>query len=132
MNFFVKRIHVFSLKWRFESAHLIKHASKGPNVTFIAVGIVVPDFGAGIVRSSCLGIGKVFVHEDRNIHVANFWDVIFPKENVGWLQISVDDFGCVKGFETLENASSDGPDLKLVEVLAVFVLFLDKALNRKK
>ena len=52
----VQPIHIVGLKRRLQCDHLIEDAPKRPNIASSIVWLIVPNFGACIVRSPCLSL----------------------------------------------------------------------------
>jgi hypothetical protein len=49
-------VHVISPKRRNKGTHLIDYTAQGPNVRLVVIGLVLPNLGTCIVRSSSLGV----------------------------------------------------------------------------
>lgn len=53
-NLFIEHVHVGCSEGGHKAAHFIEQTAKRPNVAFIVVRLIFPNFGARIVRSTGL------------------------------------------------------------------------------
>lgn len=90
-NSFEKIIHVLCPKRWVKSKCLIQDASKRPDVTLAIVWFVVPDFGTGIVRSSCLCVKEPCFGYLGYIHIPQTRCAVPVKEHVSRLYITMED-----------------------------------------
>ena len=55
-DFLVEPGHIFRSEGGFERYHFIGDAAERPDIGFDVVGLIAPDLGARVVRSSGLGV----------------------------------------------------------------------------
>ena len=79
-NFFVETLHVIGPEWRHKGTHLVEYAAKGPDIAFAVIRLVTPDFGAGIVRCTRLGVTQALLHDLADIKVAQLGLHVFEQE----------------------------------------------------
>ena len=82
-------LHVCGSERRLEASHLVEDTTEGPDVAFAVVGLVLPNFGRGIVRCSCLGVEEPFLSHFRNIQVAKLRAAVSVEKNVGGFEIAM-------------------------------------------
>jgi hypothetical protein len=118
-------VHAPAAEGRLEAAQLVHDASEGPDVAVEAVGVVVPDLGTGVVRSAGLRERQP-IEFLGDVEVADLDFVLGAEEDVGGLEVAVDDVGGVQVLESCEYLHSVLPDLILEEPLCVFEACLDE------
>ena len=109
-HLFEEAIHIVCSERRNKCAHLVDHATEGPNVGLQIVGLIFPHFGACIVRGSCLRVEEALFGYFGNVEVAEFCCAVAVEENVCALHVSVQNFEFVKGLESLDDLEKDFPD----------------------
>ena len=55
-DLFVEALHIFSSERRFQSDGFIENAPQGPNVAFLIIRLISPNFRTGIVRRPSLSV----------------------------------------------------------------------------
>jgi hypothetical protein len=82
-------IHVISSERRHQGTHLIYDTAERPDIRLVIIRLVLPDFRAGIVRSTSLGVKQTLFSNLRHIEVSKLGCVVFVKKNVCTLHVSV-------------------------------------------
>ncbi len=109
-------------------AKLIQDTSQGPNITTVVVTFIVPDFRTCVIRSSSLSHCELSIHDLRYVQVAQFSNSIHEKD-VGWLDVSMDDFVWMEHFQASQLIIGDLPDEVLVEFMILSCFLLCQALK---
>lgn len=122
---FVRR--VCAERWP-EHSHFVEHAAQRPDVAFVVIGLLVPHFRRGVVGCARLGdcelIDQVFGH----IQVAHLRNALV-EENVGRLDVSVDDVGLMQLGQSLQHVVGHSPDLLLGDATLEGLRLFDLSLN---
>lgn len=98
-----------------ESGEVVKHATEGPNVDWVAVELVLDDFRGEIdrraysLRDEFCRILDNFAHAE----VSNFNFPLLSKKNVLKLEISVNDSHLMQILDSICNRPEDVPQFKL-------------------
>ncbi len=85
-------MHALGSEWWQKGAHFVKNASETPNIAEMIVWLVLPNFGTGIIWSSCLSREKTSFGNFRHVKVSKLDDSILGHKNVGAFDISMDNF----------------------------------------
>ena len=67
-NFLEQPLHIIGPKRRFERDGLVDNTTKGPNIGFPIIGLILPDLRTGIVRRASLSFAHRFANF-ANIHI---------------------------------------------------------------
>lgn len=98
-DLFVETLKVSGNKGRSKCSHLVANASQRPHIAFWTVGLVLPYLRTGIVGSPCLGLRHVLLEHFGHVEVAQLVDVIGSDEDVGALEVAVQDLPLVQRLE---------------------------------
>ena len=136
----IQVVHVSPAKWRLERQHLVDHAAERPDVRLVAVRLVVPDLGRGVVgRASLRVIEAVLVGNLANVHISEHGLIeihavlfvlgitavvvvflvsftILEHEDVRGLDVSMHDADLVNGPQPMNCLDEDAPHLTLPKV----------------
>ena len=90
-NSVVESLHVFSCERRIQGNQLVKDTAEWPDIRFVIIRFVLPDLRTCIVGCSCLCLENASLGYFRHIQISKLDHPIFCEEDVGTLDISVDD-----------------------------------------
>jgi hypothetical protein len=96
---FEQTIHVISTEWWDKCAHLINYTAQRPNVTFVIVRLVFPNFRTRIVRSTSLSIKKTLFSYFTDIKVSQLCIVILIEKDVCAFHVSMEDTQIMKSLK---------------------------------
>lgn len=82
-----EHVHVVSSERRLKSAHFVQHAAHAPNVALVIIGLVLPDFGAGIVGRTSLSLEKATLGHLAHVEIAEFDHTILGQKDVRALNV---------------------------------------------
>jgi hypothetical protein len=91
-DFFIECLDVHGSEGGSLRCHLVEQTSERPHITFGAIRLIFPNFGAGIVRRSGLGLRHIIFDDFRHIEIPKFIDSIFCDENISSFKISMQYF----------------------------------------
>lgn len=109
----VKTFHVFGRERRIQSHEFIENAAQRPNIRFIVISFVLPNFRTGVVGSTSLSFKHAAFSDLRYVQVAKFDHTIFIEEHVSTFYVTVDDLLLVEGLKTQYHLVEDGPHVVL-------------------
>ena len=132
----IQVVHVPPAEWRFERQHLVDHAAERPDVRLVAVRLVVPDLGRGVVgRASLRVVEAVLIGNLANVHISEHGLIeihavlsvlgiaifvvsftILEHEDVRGLDVSMHDADLVNGPQSMNCLDEDAPHLTLPKV----------------
>ena len=69
LDFVAQCLHAVCPEWGKQCDHLIDHTAQAPNITFIIVWFVIPNFRACVVRCSCLSSHKAMLSYLRDVEI---------------------------------------------------------------
>lgn len=105
-------VHVLSVEGRLKRQHLVDDAAQGPNIRFVVVWLIAPDFRTGVVRRPSLRVVEALGSCDLgNVHVAEFGHeevLVFAvldlhEENIRAFDITVHHRYVVHAFEPIHS-----------------------------
>ena len=82
-------LHVFRLKGRLQSGHLVNHTSQRPNVRLAVVRLVLPHLRTRVIRRPCLRIQQAVFCHLRHIEVTELGLASLGQEDIGALNGTV-------------------------------------------
>lgn len=124
-NFLVEALHIFGFEGRLQRGHLVDHAPEGPNVAFAVVGLVLPDFGTGVVGGSRLRVEQPLLGHLGNVHVAEFDVPVGLEEDIGAFEVPMQDSKLVEGSQRARHLVSHAQDFGFLHVGVGFDALLD-------
>ena len=86
----VQTCHVICSEGRPQRDTLVQDAAQGPDVALHVVGLISPDLGRSVIRCTGLRVEEAPLRDLGDVHVAELGRSIFVQENVGTLQISME------------------------------------------
>lgn len=107
------------------TSHLIHEASEGPHVRGLVVGLVGPNLGRHVVRSSNLSLEEAVLHPLGDVHVSDLDGAVVAQEAVSGLKVAMTNLLCVQVCQRLEALNEVSPDHLLVDVLPALLIPLD-------
>jgi hypothetical protein len=112
---------------RLLNCHLIEDASQRPNVAFSAIRFFLPHLWTGIVGSASLSASHSTGGDNRHIHVCQFHlRLVFGEEDVGTLDIPMQNIHVVQHRETFEGLVGDLPNGVLIDIFPGSLVLLDQ------
>ena len=133
----IQVVHVPPAKRRLERQHLVDHAAERPDVRLVAVWLVVPDLGQGVVgRTSLRVVEAVLIGNLANVHISEHGLIeihavlsvlgiavvvfvsftILEHEDVRGLDVSMHHADLVYGPQSMNRLDEDAPHLTLPKV----------------
>ena len=135
----IQVVHVPPAERRLERQHLVDHAAERPDVRLVAVRLVVPDLGRGVVgRASLRVVEAVLIGNLANVHISEHGLIeihavlsvlgiavvvvfvvgftILEHEDVRGLDVSMHHADLVNGPQSMNCLDEDAPHLTLPKV----------------
>lgn len=125
----VEFLEVVGPEGRPQRGHLVDHAAQRPDVALGIIGPVVPHFRTGVVGRAGLRARHTSLGHLRDIEVAQFVAALRGAEDVGALQIAVQDVDLVEGLESAGHLDEGLPELGLIEVRGPLEMLVDLLLD---
>ena len=106
------------IEGRFKRAELIEDDSETPHISLEGVGLAVDDFWGNVVRRAhhCFGLFDGLAKRASNAEVSELDYVLAIEEDVGALEVAMDDFAIVDMFKCEADLSEPVKDLVFVEI----------------
>ena len=108
-----------------EGAHFVEDAAEGPEVGAVAVGLVVADLGGEVEGGADAGDGGGVLEYLGDAEVADFEGVVLGEEDVGGLEVPVEDVLGMENPDPEEQLREPVADDLFVEALVVALEVLD-------
>lgn len=86
------------------------------------VGLVSPDFRTCVVRRTGLSVEEPLLSDLGYIHISEFRRAILVQEDVGALQISMEDSDVVERLEATHDLDEDAPDVVFSDILLLLLM----------
>ena len=87
----IEALHVLGREGRVERYQLVEDTAERPDVTLGVVGFVLPDLWRSVVRRASLGLENARLSHFGNVEVSQLNVALLCQEDVGALDVSVDD-----------------------------------------
>ncbi len=117
-----------ALEGRVERGHLVDDAAEGEDVALVAVDLVVPDFGGEVVGRADLRLGEVVFGHLGHVEVSQLDGLeVAGEEEVGRLDVAVDDLHLVQTLEADQTLAEVPPDGLFVDVQSPLLALRDFA-----
>lgn len=71
-DFFVEALHIVSSEGWYKRTHLVKNATKRPDIALAVVGLIAPHLGARVVRGARLRVTEAFLDDFGDVKIAQF------------------------------------------------------------
>jgi len=105
---------------------LVEHTSQRPDVAFGVVGKFRPNLGTGVIGSAGLGGCHSAPADFADVQIGQpYLSVVFGEEDVGTLDVSVEDVAPVQGCQGAKHLDSHTPDLGLRDKLSALLKGFD-------
>lgn len=124
-DFSVETFHSLRPEGRQFRDHFVKHAASAPDVGTMIIGHVFPDFGAGVVGSSCLCSHHATLSDSRDVHVSQFDDAFLGQEHICALNVTVANSKIMEGFQASDNLDEEVPNLFFSEARPLLLVVVD-------
>ena len=121
-HFLEQALHVISSEGRYQTTHLVKHASQAPNITFAIIGHVFPNLRTRIVWRSCLGVAKTFLCYFTDVQVSQLCLHILEQKDICTFHVPMEDLANVKRPQAPHDLNKDVPNFFLLDVSLSFLV----------
>ena len=111
----VESVHVVGAEGRLERAHFVQDAAQRPDIRLRPVRLILPHFWACVVRSACLRVQEALLGDFADIQITQLRIAILLQENIGALQISVQDVLAVECSQGFAHFDENFPDCRLAD-----------------
>ena len=117
-------MHIDSFKWWLQRAHLIKHHTKWPNITFERIWSTFDDFRWKIIRCSYHRPCNIYrvLQYPSDAKVTKFDKPLFRQEHILALDISMQDLPVVDMLHAKTNLGKPVKNLRLRKVPSLLLL----------
>jgi hypothetical protein len=112
-DFLIETLHVFRSEGRLQGDCFIEDASQRPDVALMIVRLISPNFWTRIIWGPSLGVQQSLLCYLGNVHIPKLGGAVFVQEDIGALQVSVEDQNLVQAFQTSNNLDEHLPDVVL-------------------
>lgn len=102
-------LHVSSVERWLERTKLVQDHAQRPDVALDAVGLVFPHFGRGLVRGASLRVAQIVLDEFAHVQIAKCDFASLLQEDVGTLDVPVQNAHLVDRVQPFENTHEYGP-----------------------
>mmetsp|Transcript_12912 Transcript_12912/g.37926 ORF Transcript_12912/g.37926 Transcript_12912/m.37926 type:complete len:253 (+) Transcript_12912:1320-2078(+) len=115
-------VHGVGVEGRLEGEQFVKQAAKRPHVALVVVGAVLPHLGGHVVGRAHLGAreGVRGLEHLGDAKVAEFYVLVVHHEDVGALEVAVQDVLLVEALQAVAHLDEEGPDGLLPQQPAAF------------
>lgn len=107
----VETFHILGRKWWVQRNKFVEYATQWPDIRFVVIWFILPDFWTRIVRSTSLCLQNTGLRNFWNIQISKFYHTFLGQEHVGALYISMNNLLIVKRLQTKYHLVEDGPHI---------------------